>query len=102
MRAHAHARTRVYVRTYARGRKPAPPLPSFDFPQNPLSDVWSTHSLRLLAKYFVRSCTDREDREANEAMTLAATMAGVGFGNAGVHLAHGCSCESSERDPRAE
>jgi len=58
---------------------------------NPFSDVWSLHALRLLAKYFRRSCADRDDKEANEAMTLAATMAGIGFGNAGVHLAHGCS-----------
>lgn len=58
---------------------------------NPFSDVWSTYSLRLLSKYFVRACKDRSDAEANHAMTLAATYAGIGFGNAGVHLAHGCS-----------
>jgi hydroxyacid-oxoacid transhydrogenase len=58
---------------------------------NPLSDVWSTYSLRLLAKYFVRSVQDRDDKEANAAMTLAATSAGIGFGSAGVHLAHGMS-----------
>jgi hydroxyacid-oxoacid transhydrogenase len=58
---------------------------------NPISDVWSTHALRILAKYFVRSVRDRGDREANAMMTLAASAAGVGFGNAGVHLCHGLS-----------
>jgi hydroxyacid-oxoacid transhydrogenase len=58
---------------------------------NPISDVWSLHSLRLLAKYFISSVKDRSDEDANAAMTLAATYAGVGFGNAGVHLCHGMS-----------
>jgi hydroxyacid-oxoacid transhydrogenase len=58
---------------------------------NPISDVWSTHALRILAKFFVRSVKDRGDREANAMMTLAASAAGVGFGNAGVHLCHGLS-----------
>ena len=64
---------------------------------NPLSDVWSTYSLRLLAKYFVRSVRDRGDAEANAAMTLAATAAGIGFGSAGVHLAHGMSVRLAAR-----
>lgn len=58
---------------------------------NPVSDVWSTYALRLLSRYFVRAVKDRLDEEANAAMTLAATYAGIGFGNAGVHLAHGMS-----------
>jgi hydroxyacid-oxoacid transhydrogenase len=58
---------------------------------NPIADVWATYALRLISRYFIRSVKDRLDEEANAAMTLAATYAGVGFGNAGVHLCHGMS-----------
>jgi len=77
---------------HARSPRPATPAsrPTYQG-SNLMSDVWAVHSLRLLAKYFVRSIADRGDEEANAAMTLAATAAGVGFGSAGVHLCHGCS-----------
>jgi hydroxyacid-oxoacid transhydrogenase len=58
---------------------------------NPISDVWSLEALRWVAKYFVRSVEDPDDVEAREKMLLAASYAGVGFGNAGVHLPHGMS-----------
>jgi hydroxyacid-oxoacid transhydrogenase len=58
---------------------------------NPISDVWSLQALRMVADYLVRAVEDREDHEARAAMLLAASYAGVGFGNAGVHLPHGMS-----------
>jgi hydroxyacid-oxoacid transhydrogenase len=58
---------------------------------NPISDVWSLEALRWVSKYFVRAVEDPDDDEAREKMQLAATYAGVGFGNAGVHLPHGMS-----------
>jgi hydroxyacid-oxoacid transhydrogenase len=58
---------------------------------NPISDIWSLEALRWVAKYLVRAVEDPGDLEAREKMLLAASYAGVGFGNAGVHLPHGMS-----------
>ena len=58
---------------------------------NPISDVWSLEALRLVAKYLRRAVADPSDNEARAHMMLAASYAGIGFGNAGVHLPHGMS-----------
>ena len=58
---------------------------------NPISDVWSLQSLRMLATYFVRAVEDPSDDDARGQMLLAASYAGIGFGTAGVHLPHAMS-----------
>jgi len=58
---------------------------------NPISDVWSLEALRMVALYLVREVEDPSDDEARAKMLLASSYAGVGFGNAGVHLPHGMS-----------
>jgi hydroxyacid-oxoacid transhydrogenase len=58
---------------------------------NPISDLWSLEALRLVARHLVRAVKDPSDDEARSSMLLAASYAGVGFGNAGVHLPHGMS-----------
>ena len=58
---------------------------------NPISDIWSLQALRMVATYLVRAFDDPGDDDARGQMMLAASYAGVGFGNAGVHLPHGMS-----------
>lgn len=58
---------------------------------NPISDIWSMQALRMVNQYLVRAFDDTSDDEARANMLLAASYAGVGFGNAGVHLPHGMS-----------
>ena len=58
---------------------------------NPISDVWSLQALRMVSQFIVRAVQDPSDDEARSQMLLAASYAGVGFGNAGVHLPHGMS-----------
>jgi hydroxyacid-oxoacid transhydrogenase len=58
---------------------------------NPISDIWSMQALRMVNQYLVRAFDDTQDEEARANMLLAASYAGVGFGNAGVHLPHGMS-----------
>jgi hydroxyacid-oxoacid transhydrogenase len=58
---------------------------------NPISDIWSMQALRMVARFLVRAVEDPSDDEARANLLLAASYAGVGFGNAGVHLPHGMS-----------
>ena len=58
---------------------------------NPISDLWSLEALRLMAEHLPRAVADPADDEARGQMSLAAALAGIGFGNAGVHLPHGMS-----------
>jgi hydroxyacid-oxoacid transhydrogenase len=58
---------------------------------NPISDLWSLEALRLVGIYLRRAVADPGDDEARANMLLAASYAGIGFGNAGVHLPHGMS-----------
>ncbi|HEY5243194.1 MAG TPA: hydroxyacid-oxoacid transhydrogenase, partial [Polyangiaceae bacterium] len=59
--------------------------------RNPWSDVGAMEALRLAGKYLVRAVRDETDEEAREGLSWAATLAGIAFGNAGVHLPHAMS-----------
>jgi hydroxyacid-oxoacid transhydrogenase len=58
---------------------------------NPISDVWSSKAMDVMARNITRVVDDPSDDEARGEMLLAAAYAGIGFGNAGVHLPHGMS-----------
>ena len=58
---------------------------------NPISDIWAGRALELLGRWFRRVVDFPEDLDAREGMALASTFAGIGFGNAGVHLPHACA-----------
>ena len=71
--------------------RPRPDRPSTRPPYqgaNPISDVWSLQAMRMVASHLVRAVEDPDDDEARASMVLAASFAGIGFGNAGVHLPH--------------
>jgi hydroxyacid-oxoacid transhydrogenase len=65
---------------------------------NPIADMWSERALSLLAGSFraavkdagseVRGKRATKGDKAREQMAMAATFAGLGFGNAGVHIPH--------------
>ncbi|KAG6814177.1 hypothetical protein H0H92_000853 [Tricholoma furcatifolium] len=68
---------------------------------NPVADIFSLWALRTTVKYLPRIAKNRDDTEARRQMLyiptsgklrkLASSFAGIGFGNAGVHLCHGMS-----------
>jgi len=55
---------------------------------NPISDMWSEKAMRLLATSFRTAVRHGDDAQARADMAIAATFAGMGFGNAGVHIPH--------------
>jgi alcohol dehydrogenase class IV len=55
---------------------------------NPIGDMWAEKALALLSRSFRAAVHHGDDEAAREQMALAATFAGMGFGNAGVHIPH--------------
>ncbi len=58
---------------------------------NPIADMWSSKALEYGGKYLRRAVENGDDVEARGAMMLGASLAGVGFGSAGVHIPHSCA-----------
>ena len=55
---------------------------------NPWSDLGCREAMALIGRYLERAVTDSSDTEARHHMMWAATLAGIAFGNAGVHVPH--------------
>jgi alcohol dehydrogenase class IV len=58
---------------------------------NPISDVFTERALGLLARSFRTAVMAGNNLAARSDMLLAALFAGMGFGNAGVHIPHACA-----------
>ena len=75
-------------------RREAPPSPALRPAyqgSNPISDVWALRAIELVSGNLLRVVRDPADEQARSWMLIAATFAGIGFGNAGLHLPHGMS-----------
>ncbi|WWD17406.1 hypothetical protein CI109_101847 [Kwoniella shandongensis] len=78
---------------YDRSPRPSNPInrPAYQG-SNPISDIFSRWALETTIKYLPRIARDPfGDEEARAQMLLAASTAGIGFGNAGVHMCHAFS-----------
>jgi hydroxyacid-oxoacid transhydrogenase len=75
-------------------QRPMPEDPSQRPPYvgaNPVADIWAGRAIEIGARFLPRAYRDPGDVEARSQLMLAATFAGMGFGNAGVHMPHAMS-----------
>ena len=86
----SHALESYTARPYVHRRAPErPSLRPMSQGANPWSDLGCREALRVLGLFMERAVRDASDNDAREQMMWAATLAGIAFGNAGVHAPHG-------------
>ncbi|TWU09216.1 NAD-dependent methanol dehydrogenase [Symmachiella macrocystis] len=87
-----HAMESYTAIPYTSRPKPARPIerPAYQG-NNPISDLWSMRALEMCRESLLQAVAHPEDDHARGQMILASALAGIGFGNAGVHLPHGMS-----------
>lgn len=99
----SHAIESFTALPYTRRPAPADPAqrPAYQG-SNPMSDIWAARAIEMVAANLAAAMTG--DAESQAQMLLAATFAGIGFGNAGCHLPHGMSypVSSNVRDFQPE
>jgi alcohol dehydrogenase class IV len=83
-----HAVESFTTRPYDARPKYFPPDRPVYIGANPASDVWCEKAIEYVSKYLRRAMLNGLDLEARVHLALAATYAGMGFGNAGVHIPH--------------
>src|SRR5919202_4801666 len=84
-----HAAESYLARPYDQRERPATPddRPPYQG-SNPVADVWSAKALEYGGEVPRPAGAHPHDPPARGAMMLGASMAGVGFGSAGVHIPH--------------
>ncbi|HQU04201.1 MAG TPA: hydroxyacid-oxoacid transhydrogenase [Acidocella sp.] len=84
-----HAIESYISKPYNERPKPASPdeRPPYQG-SNPVADIWSLKAIEFSGQFLARAVADGDDTEARGTMMLGATMAGIGFGTAGVHIPH--------------
>lgn len=100
----SHALESYTAKPYSRRAASATPLVRpMSQGANPWSDIGCEASLKLAGQYLQRAVNDASDSEARDKMMYAATLAGIAFGNSGVHVPHGMaySVAGLVRDYRA-
>jgi alcohol dehydrogenase class IV len=87
-----HAIESYISKPYNQRPKPATPddRPPYQG-SNPVADIWSLKAIEFGGKFLHRAVQDGNDTQARGTMMLGATMAGIGFGTAGVHIPHSCA-----------
>jgi alcohol dehydrogenase class IV len=72
---------------HARAKHHPPDRPAY-IGANPASDIWCEKAIEYVARFLRRAVLNGLDLEARVHLSLAANYAGIGFGNAGVHIPH--------------
>ena len=87
-----HAAESFLSKPYTSRERPASPddRPPYQG-SNPVADLWSARALEYGGRFLRRAVADADDVEARGAMMLGATLAGIGFGSAGVYIPHACA-----------
>ncbi|MDX1486205.1 MAG: hydroxyacid-oxoacid transhydrogenase [Alphaproteobacteria bacterium] len=86
----SHALESYTAMPFTKRKAPAKPgLRPMSQGANPWSDVGCIEALKRTGEFLVRAVRDETDDEARHGMMYAATLAGIAFGNSGVHLPHG-------------
>jgi hydroxyacid-oxoacid transhydrogenase len=83
-----HAIESYTTRPYdARPKHHPPDRPAY-IGANPASDIWCEKAIEYVGRYLRRAVLNGHDLDARLHLALAANYAGIGFGNAGVHIPH--------------
>lgn len=84
-----HAAESFTIKPYNMRPRPASPDQRGAYVgSNPISDLWSEKAIEWAGAYLRRACYNGSDLEARTYMAMGSTFAGIGYGNAGVHIPH--------------
>ncbi len=84
-----HAAESFTIKPYDMRPKPHSPAQRGAYiGSNPISDLWSEQAIAWVGQYLRRACYNGNDLDARTHMAMGSTFAGIGYGNAGVHIPH--------------